>query len=170
MSVGATSKSFVVRTAKECSQIGQFLGNQMRKRSGSVVMLLGEVGVGKSEFARGLIRSVTKQKDLVVTSPTFILCNSYPCKSGRNIHHLDLHRLRDVHETDFLNLNTLLDRGDDLVIEWPELLLSNPWPRVEVRLSVVPTDPTRRTLQLSTSSPQLQPMIEAVDSAVRSVT
>lgn len=87
-------------------------------RRGDLVELSGDLGAGKSTFARALIRAMLDDRDAEVPSPTFSLVQSY--ETARfEIAHLDLYRLRDPAELGELGLEEALMRGAALV-EWPE--------------------------------------------------
>jgi len=88
-------------------------------RAGDVVYLTGDLGMGKSSLARGLIRALTAP-DQEVPSPTFTLMQVYGT-SGFDILHLDLYRLSDPEEAHELGLDELLP-GSVLLIEWPDRL------------------------------------------------
>src|ERR1700760_2947217 len=60
--------------------------------AGDAILLEGELGAGKSEFARAFLREVTGDPDLEVPSPTFTLVQSYETRLGP-VHHFDLWRL-----------------------------------------------------------------------------
>jgi len=79
------------------------------------IMLEGDLGAGKTTFARGLLR--TLGVDGAVRSPTYTLVEPYDTRIGRVLH-LDLYRIADPGELDFLGL----DDGDARLwlIEWPE--------------------------------------------------
>lgn len=86
---------------------------------GDVVLLEGEIGAGKSHFARCLIQSLMTQPE-DVPSPTFTLVQSYDTPSGE-LWHADLYRLGDVSEVDELGLLEAFDTAICLV-EWPDRL------------------------------------------------
>ncbi len=83
--------------------------------SGLTVLLVGELGAGKSTFARGLIRAMGHKGP--VPSPTYTLVEPYQLPSG-NVYHVDLYRIASVEELRFLGWNEL-DDGLRLV-EWPD--------------------------------------------------
>ena len=83
--------------------------------SGLTILLEGELGAGKSTFARGLIRAMGHQGP--VPSPTYTLVEPYDLPSGI-IYHVDLYRVSSVEELRFLGWNEL-DDGLRLV-EWPD--------------------------------------------------
>ncbi len=84
---------------------------------GDVVLLLGELGAGKTTFVRGVVDALGS--DEVVTSPTFTLVHTYA--TSPPIAHVDCWRLRSVHEVLELALEDVLDEGGIAVIEWGEL-------------------------------------------------
>ncbi len=88
-------------------------------RAGDVVYLTGDLGMGKSTLARGLVRALTRP-DQDVPSPTFTLVQSYDTAAFELLH-LDLYRLEDPEETRELGLDEALG-GGVLLIEWPDRL------------------------------------------------
>lgn len=86
---------------------------------GDVITLSGDLGAGKSEFARAFIQAAVGSK-IVVPSPTFTLLQQYEGKRYA-ISHFDLYRLEDPEEVYELGLEEALIEGLTL-IEWPEKL------------------------------------------------
>lgn len=80
-----------------------------------LILLEGELGAGKSTFARGLIRALGFSG--AVPSPTYTLVEPYELP-GRAIYHIDLYRLSDAEELPYLGFDEL-DQGLRL-IEWPD--------------------------------------------------
>lgn len=83
--------------------------------AGWTVLLKGELGAGKSTFARAFIKAAGHQG--AVPSPTYTLVEPYDVAAG-NIYHIDLYRVSDESELRYLGWNEL-DDGFRLV-EWPE--------------------------------------------------
>ncbi len=88
----------------------------------------GDLGAGKSTFVRGLIRNLCQDDSLLVTSPTYLLDNTYQmfCEADGNekmvsIHHMDLYRLPKGCDLSFLSIPKVFDNSLCL-IEWPERL------------------------------------------------
>lgn len=82
----------------------------------AVVHLRGELGAGKSTLARALLRALGVQG--AIRSPTYTLVERYPLADGAEAWHLDLYRIADVGELEFLGLDT----GEAVLwlVEWPE--------------------------------------------------
>ncbi len=83
--------------------------------AGWTVLLTGELGAGKSTFARALIKAAGHQG--AVPSPTYTLVEPYKLAAG-NIYHVDLYRVSDPEELRYLGWSEL-DDGFRLV-EWPD--------------------------------------------------
>jgi tRNA threonylcarbamoyladenosine biosynthesis protein TsaE len=88
-------------------------------RRGDVIALGGELGAGKTTFARGFIRALGDPAE-EVPSPTFSLLQIYETASGP-VWHFDLYRLKQPEEALELGLDEGLAEGI-LLIEWPERL------------------------------------------------
>ncbi len=86
----------------------------------AILLLEGDLGAGKSVFARALIRELAGIPDLTVPSPTFTLLQTYDTPRGP-IFHYDLYRLKDPEEMNELSWDDALSSGI-VLIEWPEKL------------------------------------------------
>ena len=102
----------------ETLDLGRRLARSLRP--GDLVLLLGELGLGKTVFARGIADGLGVDP-AEVSSPTFTLVQEY--RGGRvPLFHADLYRLMLATEADELGLDELLDAGAIVVVEWGERL------------------------------------------------
>lgn len=120
-------------------------------RMGDTVFLYGDLGAGKTYFARALIRALTNNPALAVPSPTFTLVQTYDTDAGL-LSHFDLYRLEDPDEVLELGWDDALADGISLV-EWPERLGNQgcsplaPRNRLALRLTIDPDNPQHRSLR-----------------------
>jgi tRNA threonylcarbamoyladenosine biosynthesis protein TsaE len=82
-----------------------------------LIALTGELGAGKTTLVRGLLAGLGHAGR--VRSPTYTLIEPYRL-GGRDVLHLDLYRLADPGELEYLGLGDLLSPGSIALIEWPE--------------------------------------------------
>jgi len=86
-------------------------------RDGGVVFLEGDLGAGKTTFARALLGALGVGER--IKSPTYSLIESY--RTGElDAHHLDLYRIADPGELEWLGLGDLFGGSPLVVVEWPE--------------------------------------------------
>ena len=75
----------LIPTAEDMEDVGGLIATitlEDEDAAGSIIFLMGDLGAGKTAFARGFLRAATGTVDLRVTSPTYLLSNSYPVNSG----------------------------------------------------------------------------------------
>lgn len=136
--------AFTVTSASEADTLalGEAWGRAAAE--GSVWLLLGELGAGKTTLVRGAARGLGI--DSGVRSPSFALHLTYP---GRLVlHHLDLYRVTDPRDLDGLGLEDLLGRDGLAVVEWGDRL-ADLVPPDAVRIRIQDDGPEARRLEVS---------------------
>ena len=89
-------------------------------RPRDLIVLVGEMGAGKTAFATGFAKALGVHGDDHVSSPTFSLMHSYT--SGRiPLHHVDIYRLTSLAEVADLGIRELLDMGAVGLVEWGDV-------------------------------------------------
>ncbi len=105
-------------------RLAQALAAQSAWLTGKVVYLDGDLGVGKTTLVRYLLRALGETGK--VKSPTYGLMECYQLTADRatatglQVLHLDLYRLQDPQELEYLGLRDLLDSTTLLLVEWPQ--------------------------------------------------
>ncbi len=125
-----------------------------------MVALEGDLGAGKTTLVRALLRSLGYQG--VVPSPTYTLLESYELPD-RRIHHLDLYRLADPEELEFIGLRDLLAEDAVVFVEWPSQG-GGVLPAMDLTLSLAGADQARR-LTVEPSSAAGQAVCDALRAA-----
>jgi tRNA threonylcarbamoyladenosine biosynthesis protein TsaE len=87
--------------------------------AGDTILLEGELGAGKTAFARAFLRAACGDPALEVPSPTFTLVQDYATPSG-TVHHFDLWRLNGPDGMTELGWDEA--RDDIVLVEWPDRL------------------------------------------------
>lgn len=129
----------------ETADVGRRLASRLDR--GSVLLLVGDLGAGKTALVRGLAEGLGVPPE-DVSSPTFTLMQEY--RGGRvPLIHVDLYRLNDAREIDDLGLEEL-GLNSVLAIEWAEKLPRPIANAIEVRIDH--GDGDLRTITLSGSS------------------
>jgi tRNA threonylcarbamoyladenosine biosynthesis protein TsaE len=120
---------FITRSAEETFELGRRIGEQLGGRA--VFLLSGDLGAGKTVFAKGLAEGLDLDPT-DVTSPSFTLINVY---EGRlRLYHIDLYRL-DQGACLELGLEEILDEREAVtIIEWAERLGFVPEGAIQVEI------------------------------------
>lgn len=105
---------FFLAQTEDTDLLGQWLA--VTRPPQAVMQLQGDLGAGKSTLARALLRALGVQG--AIRSPTYTLVERYPLADGHEAWHLDLYRIGNAQELDFLGL----DEGSASLwlVEWPE--------------------------------------------------
>ncbi len=126
---------------------------------GDTLLLSGDLGTGKTHFARGVIAAALPAPE-EIPSPTFTLVQTYPGRNGE-IWHADLYRLTDISEVEELGL---LQAFVDAIclVEWPDRLGALvPDEALSLTLSA-DSDPDRRRMTFAWRSPRWDTVMETL--------
>ena len=129
------------RTASEAETIalGERLAGELPLRG--VVLLIGNLGAGKTTLAKGIVNGLGAAAVDEVSSPTFTLIHEYG--DGR-VYHVDLYRLDEPREVATLGLDEIFERDGLVLIEWgerfPRLI---PAEHIEIRIRPLDDDDAR---------------------------
>ena len=129
------------------------IANNIKKitSTGDCIFLYGEIGVGKTTFARKLINNYeleNKIKKSEVLSPTFNIVFEYDIKDF-TIKHYDLYRLKNVKDIQNIGLFENTEQCITL-IEWPELIKEKPLNRIDLFFKYT-DDMNKRFLSIKTT-------------------
>lgn len=123
-----------------------------------VVYLEGDLGTGKTTLARGVLAGLGHLG--AARSPTYTLIEPYEL-AGRRLYHLDLYRLADPEELEYLGLRDLLAEDAIWLVEWPERG-RGVLPPPDLRIRLAPAANGRR-LSLAACSVAGEAVLDALD-------
>jgi tRNA threonylcarbamoyladenosine biosynthesis protein TsaE len=139
------SRIFHTQSEDETIALGERLASELPPKA--VVLLVGNLGAGKTTIAKGIVKGLGAASPDEVSSPTFTLIHEY----SPSVYHVDLYRLDNAAQVATLGLEEIFDRKAVVLVEWGEKFLEQmPEERVEVRLRVV--DEHSREIEILTGS------------------
>jgi len=128
--VSGQGDEWFTRSAEETEALAaRLLGRPEPGAPCRVVELSGELGAGKSTFARGVLRALGARGP--IKSPSYTLIEVYELP-GIEVVHLDLYRLNDPNELEHLGLADYHEPGFLWLVEWPERAAGR-LPRADLR-------------------------------------
>jgi tRNA threonylcarbamoyladenosine biosynthesis protein TsaE len=137
-----TTRTITTHSEIETAAAGRDLASHLS--AGSVVLLFGDLGAGKTAFVRGLAEGLGIPAENV-SSPTFTIMQEY--RGGRlALFHVDLYRLDNSREIDELGMDEIAADGV-LAIEWGEKLREKPDGAIGVRITDAEGD--KRTVEFA---------------------
>ena len=140
------SRSWISRSEEETIAIGEEIARELPSKA--AVLLIGNLGAGKTTLTKGIVLGLGAALADEVSSPTFTLIHEY----NPRVVHIDLYRLETPQEVATLGLEEIFDRDAVVLIEWGERFPDfMPAERIEVRL--VATDENSRRIELIAAGP-----------------
>lgn len=126
------SQSFRTHSEEETIALGERIARELPSKA--VVLLIGNLGSGKTTLAKGIVKGLGAAAPDEVSSPTFTIVHEY----GANVYHIDLYRLQRPQELATLGLEEIFDREAIVLVEWGERFLeAMPPDRIEIRISSI---------------------------------
>lgn len=108
----------ILPTPEDTDAVGAALAQSLPATSqGLLIELHGDLGMGKTALTRALLRALGVTGS--VRSPTYTLCEPYEA-GGWQVMHMDLYRLGDPEELDYLGVRELDSPGTLAIVEWPD--------------------------------------------------
>ena len=125
-------KTLITNGVSETIAWGERLGALLTR--GDFIALVGELGSGKTQFAKGVAVGLAVDASIPVTSPTYTLMNAY---SGRlSLYHFDLYRLHGDQDVVDLGFDEYFGGDGVCLVEWAERLVDEmPDARLEIALT-----------------------------------
>ncbi len=123
------SSIFLTETEEETIALGEKLATELPPSA--VVLLIGQLGAGKTTLVKGIVKGLGAAQPEDVSSPTFTLIHEY----SPSVYHIDLYRLDTPAQVATLGLDEIFERRAVVLIEWgerfPDLM---PHGRIEIQL------------------------------------
>lgn len=134
--------TYQTHSPEETRALGAQLAEQLQP--GDVILLLGDMGAGKSELTRGIARGLGIEGYL--PSPTFPIMQMY--ETGRlPLYHFDWYRLESAEELYELSMDEYLYGEGVSVVEWPSQA-EEVIPETYLEITLIPTDDNEREIEL----------------------
>ncbi len=150
--------SIQTESAEQTGQLGRQLGRLLM--SGSLVLLRGDLGAGKTCLATGIARGLGVAESTPVTSPTYTLMNSY---GGRlPLYHFDLYRLSSEDELLDLGFDDYFHGDGVALVEWPERCPGLSYEALIVDLVYVGDDARQLTVTISGQPTKYQSVLDGL--------
>jgi tRNA threonylcarbamoyladenosine biosynthesis protein TsaE len=121
--------TYLTNSEEETIALGEKLAKNLPARA--VVLLIGNLGAGKTTLAKGIVKGLGAADPVDVSSPTFTLIHEY----SPAVYHVDLYRLDEEREVESLGLDEIFEKEAVVLIEWGERFPGlMPAGRLEIRL------------------------------------
>ena len=151
--------SITTNSANETLALGRKIAPFLKK--GDVIVLLGDLGAGKTLFVSGLLDFYNKKDE--ASSPTFTIVNEYNLKDDLTLFHFDVYRLESSDEFLAIGGDEFFDKGIS-VIEWGNKI-SDVLPKDSLFINIEkdPDDVNKRIFSFNSSSDKFDSLFEEVN-------
>lgn len=137
-------RCYTTNSPEDTYQLGKELG--LRLTPGSMILLSGDLGSGKTVFVQGMASGMEVPKNYYITSPTYTLINEYPARLP--FFHVDLFRLETNVDLEDIGLLEYLNPPNVMAIEWAERLKPSELPSEYCQIRFVIEAECTRTIQI----------------------
>ena len=136
-------REYITESHEQTVGLGRELARRMRPPL--LALLVGNLGMGKTTLAKGIVSGLGAAREEEVTSPSFTLIHQYG-RGKVTVFHVDIYRLESPREISTLGLEDLFEEAEPAVVlvEWGEKLRELlPGPRWEIHLADLGEDRRR---------------------------
>ncbi len=135
---------YLSRSVADTERIAGELARTLK--GGECIALHGDLGAGKTQFARGLVRGLGGDAR-GVSSPTYVLLHVYETPS-LTVYHLDAYRVHGADDFEQIGFEELLDQGGVVIVEWASRV-SELIPNVHIDVTIESLSETERKITVS---------------------
>jgi len=104
----------------QINQLKEVSVNVKEKIKTNIVLISGEMGVGKTTLIKEVLLSMKVMVN--VSSPTFSIINEYKTGQNKIVYHMDLYRIKNISEIEGIGLFEYLESGNLCIIEWGDMI------------------------------------------------
>ena len=104
----------------QINQLKEVSVNVKEKIKTNIVLISGEMGVGKTTLIKEVLLSMKVMVN--VSSPTFSIINEYITGQNKIVYHMDLYRIKNIREIEGIGLFEYLESGNLCIIEWGDMM------------------------------------------------
>ena len=104
----------------QINQLKEVSVNVKEKIKTNIVLISGEMGVGKTTLIKEVLLSMKVVEN--VSSPTFSIINEYISGQNKIVYHMDLYRIKNISEIEGIGLFEYLESGNLCIIEWGDMI------------------------------------------------
>ena len=104
----------------QINQLKEVSVNVKEKIKTNIVLISGEMGVGKTTLIKEVLLSMKVIEN--VSSPTFSIINEYIAGQNKIVYHMDLYRIKNISEIEGIGFFEYLESGNLCIIEWGDMI------------------------------------------------